>query len=763
MTWDKEPPKENEISATRLGAWDADPPPREMMPAPKAPAALTGVRNFVQGAAFGLSDEAAGLVEGAGRMVGLRGLGGPLKDVQVAEGGPTIDADVLRAAYEEGRNAERAALAQDKKERPGLSSASEIAGMVVSPVNRIARGMSALKGGAALGGIQGFGTSEADDVGGLVRDAATGAVIGGSVGKAFDVAAPVVAKVAQNAGAKLSDAAEKIAYVSAGPMLKDFRNSEARKSINRTGRYILDKVGLKVGDSVDDVARKAEAIRERAGQNLDQVYTEAAEKMGLSLDRVGFDPKRDKAEVLMAAARELGDTVGAKSALNKLSSYFDELIARHADKPAEEAAAAYRQAVAEYLPKFRQYAKDRAAYRKAVGKAGEDAAQPILPGFVDDLQRTGSTSRQIEVAGKPASVPRAESPQYTTQPDLPNLPQRPQGQFNPARGDDLLPLQQQLALDDIARAEVPQAARQAEIEGLELTPRTYRTVEQPAVAGPKGQTSMPFEPNAPARPVRPADRRNPLAPREANNVKSAIDDEINYARNPLTKEPATEKAFQAARKVISQKVDEAIESLGGGKLLEALKQANRDYGASKEIERMAKDRALRNSANKFLGLTDSIAGTGAAVYGATTGDWQGAATAFAGKKGLEKFGASTLAVGADRLSKFLLRSPALREIAQNNPQAYSAVILDLTERLERRGALPKAADEKPTKGPEKWARVGAERLKEHGVSPAEVEALRQTEKGRDLLNRASDLKPGSKAMEDIVKRMKTATARGGEE
>jgi len=68
----------------------------------------------------------------------------------------------------------------------------------------------------------------------------------------------------------------------------------------------------------------------------------------------------------------------------------------------------------------------------------------------------------------------------------------------------------------------------------------------------------------------------------------------------------------------------------------------------------------------------------------------------------------------------------------------------------------------PTKGPKKWANDGLQNLIDHANDPKEKQTL-QSQKGamiddpklRDLLVQASDLKPGSKAMDNLMSKVKS--------
>lgn len=674
---------------------------------PKTSPAVSATRKFVQGSTAGFSDELAGAISGAGRAAGIEGLGGPMKDISLSKDGPTSDWEILKEAYKRERDKERESLKKDSKDNPATSAISEVAGAIVSPVNKIMPSASMAKSGAVIGGITGLGASEAEDVGGIAKDVATGAVLGGTFGKVADKAAPhiekglesagrVVEKAKKAFGEKMMDIAETQAFKSSGAMLKDFRSASDRGMVKKVGRYMLDKGMVRAGDTVDDVGKKALADNMAAGQALDDIYSKASEIFKDKMSGVGFDPVRDKSEILKAAKEELGDTVGAEAALNKLGKYLDEVASGHGDGPMHKAINKYRQEVAEYLPKQRQFLKDKKQFQNQLGSAADDLDQGVLPGTFDDFQRTGSETKTF------------------------------------------------------------------------MTPANYMDAEVSKVSQGAGQMQLPVRPEAQVRPVKPQDIRNPMTPRRANDIKGAIDNEINYSRNPLTKEPATEKAFHGARRKLLEKVEQGLDDLGGGELVDSLRKANKEYGYSKQVTQMAKDRVNRQTANKMFGLTDTITAAGAGTYGMATGDWETAVLGIAGKKVIEKYGTSIIAAAANRIGKQLLKNPEMRKLSVESPKVFGATVYSLIQKIEERGAsvLPKAADKKdaPTKGPDKWANDGMQKLKEHDSSLSNdvLDQLLKTKKGKDLLIRASDLRPGSKAMQDLMTKIRSANSNGGE-
>lgn len=165
-----------------------------------------------------------------------------------------------------------------------------------------------------------------------------------------------------------------------------------------------------------------------------------------------------------------------------------------------------------------------------------------------------------------------------------------------------------------------------------------------------------------------------LDPRKANDIKTAIDQKIDYARNPLNKQPVVEKAFKAARRYISGLIDESVNAIGKESgdpaLAKQLKEANSAYGMSKQIGNMAADRVSRVNANQMFGLTDRIAGSAGGAAGvllpAMTGNSDpttmgamgliGAAGAGLLNHGVNKYGSGLLATGGSRLANTLDRT-----------------------------------------------------------------------------------------------------------
>jgi len=149
----------------------------------------TIVQKGIEGAAFGFGDELSGISEAAGGFLGLKGVGGPIEDIEV-DTSDALKLNKLKDLYKRGKEAHLSKMKSISEERPGLSLASEMAGGFLVPGLGAAKAGSGVigtvKAGAKAGAVAGTGYSDADltegDVGGLAKDVAAGAVVGGGIG-----------------------------------------------------------------------------------------------------------------------------------------------------------------------------------------------------------------------------------------------------------------------------------------------------------------------------------------------------------------------------------------------------------------------------------------------------------------------------------------------------------------------------------------------------------------------------------------------------
>lgn len=223
----------------------------------------SAVRQFVQGASSGFSDELAGLAEGAGRAVGLKGVGGPVKDISRDDNGPTLDMDQLKAAYKLGRDHERAALAKDSRDNPATSAMANFAGMVASPANKL--------NPAAAGAAMGLGNSDAEDLGGMAKDTATGGVLGYGAGKVAEKAAPLLEGAVNKVASGSKELAKKFAARAIGAERGSIRKLGSEKVMDAAGQ-LLDNGGISLGSSTEDMIAKNDALKQSGGEAMNRVY-----------------------------------------------------------------------------------------------------------------------------------------------------------------------------------------------------------------------------------------------------------------------------------------------------------------------------------------------------------------------------------------------------------------------------------------------------------------------------------------------------------
>lgn len=282
------------VDDTSDGDWVDDNTQAPLTDTEQPSAVTSGIRKLASGLSGGFLDELSGAGEAAGRALGVKGLGGEFSDVGLSDDGPTMDWETLRDAYRSARDRKRAALQQDSDVNPGSSFVGEMTGMVASPINKIAKGMSLAKGGAALGAVNALGNSDAESIGEMALDTAGGGALGFAGGKALgtlgsgareiidDVAtAPlgqsgergIVAKALDGAHRFGKGANEVIDNVvqSVTPSTGSQQADAMIKGIGRLGRYGLAGKVQGAVDTLEHAPRAAQWMAQKASPMLDKI------------------------------------------------------------------------------------------------------------------------------------------------------------------------------------------------------------------------------------------------------------------------------------------------------------------------------------------------------------------------------------------------------------------------------------------------------------------------------------------------------------
>lgn len=145
------------------------------------------------------------------------------------------------------------------------------------------------------------------------------------------------------AGDELMQAAKGMRIKGAGAMLKDFRNLFDKGKVDELSTYLKEKGLVGAGSSVASVAKKAQALKEKAGKELASLYKQAQTKLAdpkfadkldsaQAFEKAGFSPRFQKDEILSFVRKGLGDEVGARNGITQVSNYLDDLVSKYGDE-----------------------------------------------------------------------------------------------------------------------------------------------------------------------------------------------------------------------------------------------------------------------------------------------------------------------------------------------------------------------------------------------------------------------------------------------
>lgn len=192
----------------------------------------------------------------------------------------------------------------------------------------------------------------------------------------------------------------------------------------------------------------------------------------------------------------------------------------------------------------------------------------------------------------------------------------------------------------------------------------------------------------------------------------------------------------------------------------AFEEGKKSYSLLAPIQEAAERRAATTAQSPAGGLLDAATAGAGFVKGGPVG----MVAAPLARRFIAPRLASTIAVSADKAADLVKLAPQAVD-AMKTP----ATIAEIASRGagEKLNSLAKVADQ-PTKGPDKWANDGFDKLLNH-MSPEDADMLSKNKstllgdkETKELLFKASDLEPGSKAMEAVLSKIKTKLAKGDE-
>ena len=666
--------------------------------------AQSAIRQFTQSVSGGLSDELSGGLEAAGRVVGLKGVGGPIKDISASEGGPTFSMDDLKQAYEYGRNQEREGLKQDVQKNPATSIAAGIAGGIVSPINKIAKGMSAAKAGATLGGVYGFGTSESDSALGMGVDTVKGAALGGLIGKGVDKIAKGIAPASENLAARTSPAvqrkntqeiiaaADRLGIKVTPGMLDD------SEFVSRL-EYTLAKGPSILGQSV---RRSQNNVVESLKQGVESATKDAS---GLTNIQTGQRFKSD-----------LTAKIGER--LDPISAVFDEVAQSTKFIPVSQRS---KDAIVNNIKKIDEYALTEGAgkpqqYVNMIGRLeNADQVKKAMTLLNSDIKAAQGAEKQVLIGIK-NKLSTLEENSITRA----AIQQAREGGMREATGKKI-------------GSEIVNDLKDARTKYRELFSDLGEVSESARIKAQKGPSAF------------------------LDAVESIPDEKIQ------------EKFFNSDNfrqlSNLKDKFPEQFNLLKQGKLRDILDSSkNYAQGANQEISAqrfLSEVRRLSPESKQLIfgdakGLIKDIETLQGVLpknfnppESGTTAAWNDIITS-----------------NINSIPQYLLYKGASTNLGKkigNNLNAGSVDTLrDVTASLTNKVSAPAArmaAESAATKkmtGYAKWENDGAQKLQQHdsALSKDQIEQLKKTKKGRDLLIRASSFKPKSKAMDNLIGQIK---------
>lgn len=211
-------------------------------------------------------------------------------------------------------------------------------------------------------------------------------------------------------------------------------------------------------------------------------------------------------------------------------------------------------------------------------------------------------------------------------------------------------------------------------------------------------------------------------------------------------DPESQVAGKETYGVWQQAVEDAATN-ADPQLANQFTKAKESYGILAPIQEAAQRRALAQSQKQtHLGLGDILLGEVAEKALGPAGYALPVVRHIAGPR----LG-SSVAVTLDKAGNAVKALPQTVGIASK-----AAPILPATAALTNAGAAIPAAASAPQKGPERWVADGANNLQQHAPNDPAVGAAAASDDPRvkDLLIKASDLRPGTKAMDATLNQIK---------
>lgn len=247
--------------------------------------------------------------------------------------------------------------------------------------------------------------------------------------------------------------------------------------------------------------------------------------------------------------------------------------------------------------------------------------------------------------------------------------------------------------------------------------------------------------------------QRPIPLRRAQKLKEMIDAPANWGKakhlDLTEKEQIARKVSTELKKEIEKAVESGAKELNSKPLLDKFLNAKKLYGKTKNVEKFLENQVATEEGNKAgLGLIDALAATSGYGYGQDAGSALGFVLAV--RMGRSQRAVQMAAKSLDKISKAVdLPGEFIESIGRDKRMANAFVsmfddkVLSLSKEL---------------KGANLWRTKGFSKLYKHangGIfeDPEKLEFLIENKKAQRLMREASGVKPGSKRMNSIYKKL----------
>lgn len=658
--------------------------------------ALSAIRKGLQGASGGLSDEISGGVEAAGRIVGLKGAGGPMKDMSFES--PTLDYTDLKNAYQGARDQERKDLVKDTETNPGTSLFSEVGFGFLNPANKLVKGASIAKQGLALGGLYGFGTSEADNVADTLLDTGKGAAIGGAIGKSVGV-------LSDKIGSKLSSAGQNVAE-KIQPAKAKLNKEEILAAADRLGIKVtpgmLDDTGFV--ERLEYTLANSPSLFGRSVNNSQRQVTEGLQ------NAVG----KATQEATPLSANQVGQRVQSgivqkvSERLDPISSVFDEVAQSTKFIPISKKS---KDAVIRNIQNTKEYRLTGG------GKAQE---------FVDMIGRAQNADDVKTITSLLNEELRSESTRGLDKAVLGSIKQK----LGNLENNSIMRSAIAQAREGGMKTSTGQKIGSEIVGDLKAARQGYR--ELMSDLGEVGLDAKIKTNYGPKKFLSDIEKLT------AEKVQQRFfnEDNLRQLQNLQSKFPEQFELLRqgSLKNILDASVNNTAQ--GQGQL-----SAQRFLNEVRKLGPEVKELIFKGN-KELLNDIDVITKT-------IPRDFNPSKTA-------NQMGWSEAAYqNVKDIPNYLLYKSASTNLGKKVVGGLQDVNMDAARDVTAQGI--KSLSNPTTrlasdfsKGPEKWANVGSLRLAESGIDQQTIEKLKQSKKGRDLLFRASDLPSNSKAMKNLI-------------